>query len=348
MEDPLFQKNNNFFSFYKKDNGPNEISEEEINKQISKSKHKVCMSYFYQVLFIIFYLTIYFAYPFSEELFKTSTSIIKFVIWLVNLSCLLPTIYPLSFCAIMDTDEYNILSDKKECKSLIEVLQKYFYTNPKIIFSFDYNMKNELSFVNKTLSEILEYKSSLDTSGLLTINHFSPEKLYLILFVKLNVQYYGEGSKDESNLINTKIENIRKISFDNNIESKKSYTLNNINEHKYYIKVGNKEPSFFHYGYFIFFTALGLGGFYLFYVRLYIYIKEFVVRKLVNTREDLDTMKQNIRYDDRHIPGISINGKVYRFDSNLCGSNFIKEKIIENNPVSSAEFECTYKIKINN
>jgi hypothetical protein len=59
-------------------------------------------------------------------------------------------------------------------------------------------------------------------------------------------------------------------------------------------------------------------------------------------------MKQNIRYDDWHIPGISINGKVYRFDSNLCGSNFIKEKIIENNPVSSAEFECTYKIKINN
>ena len=88
-------------------------------------------------------------------------------------------------------------------------------------------------------------------------------------------------------------------------------------------------------------------GIYFFYVRCYIKRQEFTVKKIVNEKEDFNAMKNSIGYD-KYIPGISINGKEFLFDSNLTGGNIEKLKVIPSNYASNtAEIELKYNFKVN-
>ena len=91
--------------------------------------------------------------------------------------------------------------------------------------------------------------------------------------------------------------------------------------------------------------AIGLVGIYLFYVRYFIKYKDFTIKKYINLKDDFETMKQNIGYGvNTPIPGISINGREFNYDSNLTGGNIIKVPI----PVpNTAEIELKYKITAN-
>ena len=210
---------------------------------------------------------------------------------------------------IIETDEYSLLSSIRDCKGIVEVLQDYFYKSPSQAFNvYDY-----------------DYKSWIDISGIFSIEDNSADKLYLILFIKPNIQKYDKDGKL------------------GNVE----YTFYSYDSLKHYVKIGNNKPSFFNYGYFYFFYAFGLIGVYLFYVRCYIKLKEFTVKKILNAKDDLDTMKQNIGYD-KYIPGISINGKEFLFDSNLTGGNREIIAVVPNEPIlNNAEIELNYKVKVN-
>ena len=211
----------------------------------------------------------------------------------------------------METDEYLLLSSKRDCKGIIEVLQDYFYKSPLDAFHVcDFN-----------------YKSWVDISGKLCIQDSSAEKLYLILFIKPNIQKYDKDLK-----------------LGNAEYSVPEFSIILL---KHYVKIGNKEPGFFKYGYFHFFSIFGIVGFYLFYVRCYIKIKEFTVKKILNEKDYLITMKQNIGYD-KYIPGISINGKEFLFDSNLTGGNKKHIDVVPHDSViNTAEVELNYKVKVN-
>ena len=60
-----------------------------------------------------------------------------------------------------------------------------------------------------------------------------------------------------------------------------------------------------------------------------------------------ETMKKNIGYGvSTPIPGISINGKEFNYDSNLTGGNIIKVEAPIPAP-NAAEIELKYKVTVN-
>ena len=82
------------------------------------------------------------------------------------------------------------------------------------------------------------------------------------------------------------------------------------------------------------------------YVRYYIKIFDFTVKKIMHKKDDLNTLKKNIGYDDKLTPAISINGKEFVFDSNLTGGNIEIVNVVDPN-VNTAEVQLNYKIKVN-
>ena len=214
--------------------------------------------------------------------------------------------------AIVETDEYDLLSNKRGIKGIIEVLQDYFYESPFKAFDVSNNY---------------DYKSWIDISGKFLIKDNSAEKLYIILFIKPNVKKYDKDNK------------LMDIEY-----SIPDYKIKYL---KHYVKIGNSEPACFKTNYFFLFCCFGLMGIYFFYVRCYIKRQEFTVKKILNEKDDFNTMKNSIGYD-KYIPGISINGKDFLYDSNLTGGNIEKLKVVPSNFVSNtAEIELKYNIKVN-
>ena len=312
MNEPLnSQIDNNFF--YKKDKGSNENAEKEVNHLISKSKRKANTIYALQIFeFVLIILCIYF----SPNNFTTKDSSDKIIVYSLIFGFSIAGIlilYIFMLTEIIFTDEYSLLSSKREIKGIIEVLQDYFYESPFNAFG--------------VMKSIYDYKSWIDISGKLRIENNSAEKLYLILFIKPNIQKYDKDLK------------LMDIEY-----SISEYKINSL---KYYVKIGNSEPPFFKPVYFFLFGSFGLMGIYLFYVRCYIKRQEFTVQKILNEEEDFNTMKNRIGYD-KYIPGISINGKEFLFDSNLTGGNIEKLKVVPSNFTSNtAEIELKYKVQVN-
>ena len=325
MNEPLTVNNNDFFYrkdqggdrgpnqnvdnnfFYKKDKGPNENVENEINHLLHKSQRKAKTIY---ILQITEFASIILSYVFFPSLNASSGQIITFSLLLGLWITIGLLAYYFMIFYIMESEEYLLLSNKRQCKGIVEVLQDYFYKGPEIFNVID-----------------LDSKSWIDISGIFSIEDNSADKLYLVLFIKPNIQKYDKEGK----LVDVE------------------YTIPeySLSSFKHYAKIGNNEPSFLKFGYFITFASLGLVGFYLYYVRCYIKIKDFTVKKLLNARDDLNTMKQILGYD-KYIPGISINGKQFLYDSNLTGANREITKVVKNEPtVNNAEIELNYKLKVN-
>ena len=312
MNEPLNSQIDNSF-FYKKDRGPNENVEKEVNHLISKSKSKARKIYILQILqFVLIILCIYF-FPFNFYLDIDSLDkrILYMLIFSLSLGGIISLIILMMF-AIVETDEYDLLSNKRESKGIIEVLQNYFYESPFKAFDVSNNY---------------DYKSWIDISGKFRIVDNSAEKLYIILFIKPNVKKYDKDNK------------LMDIDY--------SFPNYNIKSLKHYVKIGNSEPACFKTNYFFLFGCFGLMGIYFFYVRCYIKRQEFTVKKILNEKEDFNAMKNSIGYD-KYIPGISINGKEFLFDSNLTGGNIEKLKVIPSNYASNtAEIELKYNFKVN-
>jgi len=296
--------------FYKKDKGSNENVENEINHHIYKKKRNIIIIYIYQILELSSIFLIYKLWPFKyiNENVSTTKIIILSLLLGLNITMLIVTYSSMIYRIVVDSDEYDLLSTKRKCKGLIEVLQDYFYNSPSKVF--------------KIKEKEINYKSWIDISGKFSMN--LSEDSYLILFIKPHIIKYD---------IDGKLGNVNYL-YDNYIHP---YFL-----HKNYIKVGNKEPYCFHVNFFNFLFFIGLAGFYLYYVRCYIIVKEFTVKKIINEKDDLNTMKQNIEYDDKYTPGIFINGKEFLFDSNLTGRNI---EIVQTE--TTTEIELNYKVKVN-
>ena len=81
---------------------------------------------------------------------------------------------------IVETDEYELLCNKREHKGIIEVLQDFFYESPFKAFDVRNNY---------------DCKSWIDISGRFRIEDNSFEKLYIILFIKSNVKKYDKDNK---------------------------------------------------------------------------------------------------------------------------------------------------------
>ena len=310
MNEPLNSQINNDF-FYKKDKGSNENAEKEINHLMYKSYCKVRTIYIMQFFEIISMILSYIFSPTHIKLLKDSSGkIILYSLIFGTCIAVIFIIYMILLWKITEIDEYNLLSNKRECKGIVEVLQDYFYKDPYDAF--------RVSDFNHT--------SWMDVSGKFSLKDSSAEKLYLVLFIKPNVQ-----KRDEDNKLG-------------NVEySIPSYSLNS---YKHYVKVGNSEPLCFKYGYFWFFAAFGLAGLYLFYVRSYIKHKEFTVKKIFNKIDDFKTAKNKIGYD-KYIPGISINGKEFLYDSSLTGGERKVYAVQKNLEPNNAEIELNYKVKVN-
>ena len=312
MKEPLNSQIDNSF-FYKKDRGPNENVEREVNNLISKSKSKTRKIYIYQiVIFILVILCIYFfPYNFYSDLDSFEKQIVYPIIFALSSGCIVSFIF-LMMLGIVETDEYELLSKQREHKGIIEVLQDFFYESPFKAFDVRNNY---------------DCKSWIDISGRFRIEDNSFEKLYIILFIKSNVKKYDKDNK--------------LMDIEYSIPDYKFTSL------KQYVKIGNSDPACFNKGYFFLFGIFGLMGIYLFYVRCYIKRREFTVKKILNEKEDFNTMKNSIGYD-KYIPGISINGKDFLYDSNLTGGNIEKLKVVPSNFVSNtAEIELKYNIKVN-
>ncbi len=76
------------------------------------------------------------------------------IIFSLSLGGILSVIILMMF-AIVETDEYSLLSDKRQIKGIIEVLQDYFYQN--LFNAFDTNLY------------LYDYISWIDISGKLNI-----------------------------------------------------------------------------------------------------------------------------------------------------------------------------------
>ena len=307
MKEPLNSNQANDF-FYVKDKGSNQNTENEMNHLFHKAKCKVYKIYFWQILEIVCIILACIMNPFSKISSKDDSDSILlysllFALWLIGIILA----YIFMMFGTFFLEEHLLLSSKRDCKGIIEVLQQYFYENPTMLVS--------------SLKE--DYRSWVDVSGKLTIEDSSAEKSYYVLFLKNNIQKFDEEGK----LVNVE------------------YQIFNDNSHIHYAKIGNKEPPFFAAGYFYFWMSIGLVGIYLFYVRYFIKYKDFTIKKYINLKDDFETMKQNIGYGvNTPIPGISINGREFNYDSNLTGGNIIKVPI----PVpNTAEIELKYKITAN-
>ena len=160
---------------------------------------------------------------------------------------------------LTDLEEFCLLRDIRECKSIIEVLQNYFFKNPSKAF--------------KISEKESEYKSWIDISGKLTYNYVAVEKSYLVLYIKPHIKKYDK----DGNIGNLKYS---------------YYDSSSYKELRHYVKIGNKKSCIFNYKYFYFFVAFGLGGLYLIYVRYYIKIVDFNVKKIIHEKDDLNTMKK--------------------------------------------------------
>lgn len=313
MNEPLNTPTTNNDFFYIKDKGPNENVENEMNHLINKSKKNVKMCYILQFTEIACIILCIIFNPYD---FSTRTSV-GAIITLSLLFGLFITIIIITYIFMMfrisETHEFILLSSKRECKGIIEVLQDYFYKTPFEVFRISEDISN--------------YKSWIDISGKLTLNMSSAEKSYVILFIRPNIQKYDKDGK-LGNII---------YSYDS------TYAYSNL---IHYVKIGNEVPSFFNANYFYFFYCIGLGGLYLFYIRCYIKHAEFIVKKIINEKDDFNTMKQNMGYDDKFTPGISINGKEYMYDRNLAGGNIeVVEKKVPD--INMAQVELKYKIQVN-
>ena len=312
MKEPLNEQNANDF-FYVKDKGGNQNSENEMDHLLHKAKCRVYMTYFWQILEIVCIILTCITNPYSEigkhhgddDTDNTILYALLFALWIFGI-CIA---YFFMLANTFFLEEHTLLSTKRDCKGIVEVLQKYFYDNPNLVVD----------------SLTRDYKSWVDVSGKLTIEDSSAEKSYYILFFKNNIQKFDEEGK----LVNVE------------------YKIYNNNSHIHYVKIGNKEPPFFHCGYFYFFMSIGLVGIYLFYVRYFIKYKDFTIKKYINLNEDFETMKKNIGYGvSTPIPGISINGREFNYDSNLTGGNIIKVEVPLPAP-SAAEIELKYKVTVN-
>jgi hypothetical protein len=308
--------NDNDF-FYKKGKGPNEDVENEVNHLISKSKKNVKNYYILQIIEISCIILCCIVNPYSFSYKDTSVGeiIIKSLLFGLCITFIVVT-YIFMMTKLIDIEEFCLLSDIRECKGIIEVLQDYFYKNPFNAF--------------KISEKEYEYKSWVDISGKLTYNYGAAEKSYLVLYIKPQIKKYDE----DGNIGNVKY----------SYESSLFYS--SYKQLRHYVKIGNKNPSFFNYKYFYLFTAFGLGGLYLMYVRYYIKIFDFTVKKIIHKKDDLNTLKTNIGYDDKLTPAISINGKEFVFDSNLTGGNIEIVNVVDPN-VNTAEVQLNYKIKVN-
>lgn len=308
--------NDNDF-FYKKDKGPNEDVENEVNHLISKSKKNVKNYYILQIIeiFCIILCCIVNPYSFSYKDISIGEIVIKSLLFGLCITFIVLT-YIFMMIKLADIEEFCLLSNIRECKGIIEVLQDYFYKNPSKAF--------------KIYEKEYEYKSWVDISGKLTYNYDAAEKSYLVLYIIPQIKKYDE----DGNIGNVKY----------SYESSLFYS--SYKDLRHYVKIGNKNPSFFNYKYFYLFTAFGLGGLYLIYVRHYIKIFDFTVKKIIHKKDDLNTMKKNIGYDDKLTPAISINGKEFIFDSNLTGGNIEIVNVVDSN-VNTAEVQLNYKIKVN-
>jgi len=313
MKEPLnVHEANNFF--YVKDKGSNQNVENEMDHLFHKAKCKVYTMYFWQILEIVCIILACIMNPYSkigkhdgddDDTDDIILYALLFALWILGI-CLG---YFFMMFNTFFLEEHLLLSSKRDCKGIIEVLQKYFYENPTLSVSL--------------LKE--DYKSWVDVSGKLTIEDSSAESSYYILFFKHNIQKFDEEGK----LVNVE------------------YQIFNNNSHIHYVKIGNKEPPFFACGYFYFWMTIGLVGIYLFYVRYFIKYKDFTIKKYINLKDDFETMKKNIGYGvSTPIPGISINGKEFNYDSNLTGGNIIKVEAPIPAP-NAAEIELKYKVTVN-
>ena len=141
------QIDNSFF--YKKDRGPNENVEKEVNHLISKSKSKARKIYILQILqYVLIILCIYF-FPFNFYLDIDSLDkrILYMLIFSLSLGGIISLIILMMF-AIVETDEYDLLSNKRGIKGIIEVLQDYFYESPFKAFdvSNNYDYKSWIEY----------------------------------------------------------------------------------------------------------------------------------------------------------------------------------------------------------
>ncbi len=310
MNEPLNTPPTNNDFFYIKDKGPNENVENEMNHLIRKSKKSVKMCYILQLAEIacIILCIIFNPYNFSDD--SVGEIVTKSLLFGLFITIIIYA-YIFMMFKITETHEYMLLSTKRECKGIIEVLQDYFYKTPFEVFRISEDISN--------------YKSWIDISGKLTLNISSAEKSYIILFIRPNIQKYDKDGK-LGNVI---------YSYD------LTYAYSNL---IHYVKIGNEVPSFFNANYFYFFEIIGLGALYLLYIRCYIKHAEFTVKKVINEKDDFNTMKQG--YDDTFTPGISINGKEFMYDRNLAGGNIevVEKKVPE---INTAEVQLKYKIQVN-
>ena len=308
--------NDNDFFYRKKDKDQNENVENEVNHLLSKSKKKVKFYYILQILEIICIILCCIINPYSFTINDSAGKIIiKSLLFGLCLTVILVA-YIFMIYKLFSLDEFCLLSDIRECKGIIEVLQNYFYQNPSKAF--------------KIYEKEGDYKSWVDISGKFTYNYDAAEKSYLVLYIKPQIKKYDK----DGNIGNVKY----------SYESSLFYS--SYEELRHYVKIGNKSPSFFNSKFFYVFIALGLGGLYLIYVRYYIKIVDFTVKKIIHEKDDLNTMKKNIGYDDKLTPAISINGKEFVFDSNLTGGNIEIINVVDSN-ANTAEVELNYKIKVN-
>ena len=92
------------------------------------------------------------------------------------------------------------------------------------------------------------------------------------------------------------------------------------------VRITDKEPCSINFYWFAFFTILTLAQFYKSYVNCFCISQNFTIRKIVSTRNDLNSEKFNKKYRNL-IPQINLIKSQINFDINQY--NYVNQKEIE-------------------
>ena len=205
----------------------------------------------------------------------------------------------------------------------------------------------KVKVVTHTDSYDLEYRSSRDVSGLLNLKYNNDHKdrkgriSYVKLFLKKEINFADPISVKD--YITQKDSFWRKNRFrDTFMDFREERNIPGLIENNPII-INDEEPCSVNIYWFIFFTILTLAQLYKSYVNCYSCDEQkFTIRKIISTRYDLNSDKDNKQYKNL-IPQINLNNSQINFDINQY--TYVNQNAETNLPTKEEIEEAEKKYK---